>query len=216
MARGGFRRSGRRTGQNDVWRAVGVAVLSAGLILQTGCAGPQRRPPIEVWPDMDRQEKYKPQTESPLFPDRRSNRRPVEGTVAVGQLKQDAVFFTGETGGQWIGKIPVAITPSLLERGQQRFNIYCAPCHDRTGQGQGIVPKRSGWIPTNLMEQRVFEMPDGEIYSVISHGRRSMPGYKFQISEHDRWAITAYVRALQRSTLGTVNDVPPELRAELR
>jgi mono/diheme cytochrome c family protein len=191
-----------------------AAFLSFAIL--AGCAGPQRRPPIEVWPDMDRQEKYKAQTESPLFSDGRSNRRPIEGTVAVGQLKQDSVLTTGVSEGRWVGVNPAPVTRALLERGQERYNVYCTPCHDRTGQGQGIVPRKSGWIPTNLMEQRVFEMPDGEIYSVISHGRRSMPGYKYQILESDRWAITAYVRALQRSTLGTVADVPESLRAELR
>jgi mono/diheme cytochrome c family protein len=190
--------------------------FSLGVLLLAGCAGPQRSGPIEVWPDMDRQEKYKAQTESALFSDGRSNRRPVEGTVAVGHLKEDTVYTTGVENGQWIGKSPVAVSGDLLKRGQQRYNIYCSPCHDRTGQGQGIVPKKATWIPTNLMEERVAAMPDGEIYSVISHGRRSMPGYKYQVVEADRWAIVAYVRALQRSSLGTVEDVPSNLRSELR
>ncbi len=193
-----------------------ITFLVAAAFALVGCAGPQRRPPLEVWPDMDRQEKYKEQSASPLFSDGRSNRRPVEGTVAVGYLKEDELFYTGIQAGQWIGKNPVEVTPDLLRRGQQRFNIYCSPCHDRTGQGQGIVPKKAIWLPTNLMEDRVQTMPDGEIFSVISHGRRTMPGYKFQVVERDRWAIIAYVRALQRSTHGTVADVPPTLRSELR
>jgi mono/diheme cytochrome c family protein len=195
---------------------VEAIALGLGVLLLAGCAGPQRSGPIEVWPDMDRQEKYKAQTESPLFGDGRSNRRPVEGTVAVGYLKENTVFTTGTENGQWVGKSPVVVNAELLKRGQQRFNIYCAPCHDRTGQGQGIVPKKAAWIPTNLMEERVVGMPDGEIYSVIAHGRRSMPGYKYQVVESDRWAIVAYVRALQRSSLGTIEDVPANLRSELR
>ncbi len=193
-----------------------VTVLVAMIFVLAGCAGPQRRPPIEVWPDMDRQEKYKAQSVSPFFSDHRSNRTPVEGTVAVGYLKEDTVFTTGVSNGQWIGKNPVEITPDVLRRGQQQFNIYCAPCHDRTGQGQGIITKKVLWLPTNLMEDRVQEMPDGEIYSVVTDGRRTMHGYKFQITEQDRWAVVAYVRALQRSTRGTVADVPPTLRSELR
>lgn len=192
-----------------------IALLS-GIAILAGCAGPQRVPPIEVWPDMDRQEKYKAQSPSPLFSDGRSTRRPVEGTVALGQLREDGVLYSGVSEGQWVGKNPVEITPDLLRRGQQRYNIYCTPCHDRTGQGQGIVPKKASWIPTNLMEDRVFAMPDGEIYTVIADGRRTMPGYKYQISERDRWAIVAYVRALQRSSRGTVADVPPNLVSELR
>ncbi len=192
-------------------------ILPVAVLVLAGCAGPQRSTPIEVWPDMDRQEKYKPQTVSPLFSDGRSNRRPIEGTVAVGYLKEDVVFHTGVDKGMWVGKNPVPVTPDLLRRGQQRFNIYCSPCHDRTGQGAGPVSKKElSWQPTNLMEDRIQTMPDGEIYEVVSQGRRSMPGYRFQVEERDRWAIIAYLRALQRSTRGTVNDVPANLRPELR
>lgn len=191
-------------------------VLILGFALLAGCAGPQRVPPIQVWPDMDNQEKYKAQTTSPLFADGRSNRRPVEGTVAVGQLKEDGVFYTGVKDGMWVGQNPLPVNEELLRRGQQRYNIYCSPCHDRTGQGQGIVPKKAVWIPTNLMEDRVWEMADGEIFTVISAGRRTMPGYRYQIAERDRWAIVAYVRALQRSSRGTLADVPPNLVSELR
>jgi mono/diheme cytochrome c family protein len=193
------------------------AALAAMAALLAGCAGPQRMPPIEVWPDMDRQEKYKAQAPSELFSDGRSNRRPVEGTVAVGYLKEDTLFATGlDPNGMYTGKIPVEVTPELLKQGQRRYNTYCSPCHDRTGQGQGVVPKRTTWLPTNLMEDRVQTMPDGEIYNVVSHGRRSMPGYRFQIVERDRWAIVSYVRALQRATRGTVEDVPSDLRSDLR
>lgn len=193
-----------------------TAIITAALIVLAGCAGPQRTPPLEVWPDMDRQEKYKAQAPSSLFSDGRSNRRPVEGTVAIGYLKEDESFTTGIDKGMYVGKNPLEVTPELLKRGQQRFNIYCTPCHDRTGQGGGVVPKRAAWIPTNLMEDRVQTLPDGEIYNVIAQGRRTMPGYRFQIVERDRWAIVSYVRALQRATRGTIDDVPQELRSELR
>lgn len=194
----------------------GRAALAAAVVTAAACSGPQRTPPIMVWPDMDVQEKFKAQSGSPVFGDGRSNRRPVEGTVAVGHLKEENAATTGVEQGLWVGKMPVTVTPELLKRGQARFNIYCTPCHDRTGQGQGIVPKKATWIPTNLMEPRVVEMPDGEIFSVISQGRRSMPGYRFQILEADRWAIISYVRALQRASRGTVEDVPEPLRASLR
>jgi mono/diheme cytochrome c family protein len=98
-----------------------------------------------------------------------------------------------------------------------KFNTYCSPCHDRTGSGQGIVAiKTPTWQPSNLVDERVRAFNDGELYNVITHGRRSMPSYRFQIAERDRWAVVAYVRALQRAATGTVNDVPQELKAELR
>jgi mono/diheme cytochrome c family protein len=194
----------------------GFIALLLGMAFLAGCAGPQRVPPIQVWPDMDNQEKYKAQSSSPLFNDGRSNRRPVEGTVGIGQLKENAAFYTGVENGYWIGKNPVEVTPDLLRRGRQRYDIYCAPCHDRTGQGQGIVPKKTAWLATNLLEDRQREMADGEIYEVISNGRRTMHGYRYQIVERDRWAIVAYLRALQRASRGTVADVPPNLVSELR
>lgn len=172
-----------------------------------GCAGPSRRPPIEVFPDMDRQPKYKPQTE---------NRRPVPGTVAVGYLKEDEPFHTGISGGMYIGRNPLPMGKQTLLRGQERFNIYCAPCHDRTGTGHGIVSQRTSWLPSNLHDPRQKNMTDGELFAVISGGRRSMPGYKYQVPAGDRWAIVAYVRALQRATSGTLADVPEELKEELR
>jgi mono/diheme cytochrome c family protein len=166
---------------------------------------------------MDRQERYNPQTESPIFSDRRSSRPPVPGTVARGMLKEDDAFYTGLLpNNQYLGKNPLTITMDVLQHGQRRYNTYCSPCHDRTGQGRGVIGVRTNWIPTSLQEDRVKAFNDGEIFHVLSNGRRAMPPYKFQITEHDRWAIVAYVRALQRTTSGTVEDVPQELRADLR
>jgi mono/diheme cytochrome c family protein len=117
----------------------------------------------------------------------------------------------------YVAKNPLKIDKQTLQRGQERFNIYCAPCHDQAGSGHGIVPTRTpSWLPTPLIEQRERNMVDGEIFTVISQGRRSMPSYRFQIPEQDRWAIVAYVRALQRSTDARIEDVPDELRGELR
>ncbi len=196
---------------------LGLAAIVAGL---SGCGNfPTRTNPIEVHNDMDRQQKYKAQSMyrgAGLFADDRANRPPVPGTVAVGHLKDDDAAFRGIVNGQYLGTMPVKLDAALLKTGQTRFNTYCSPCHDRTGSGQGVVPKRTLWLPTNLHEDRVVAMPDGEIYDVISNGRRTMHGYKYQIVEADRWAIVAYVRALQRSDRGTINDVPAELRADLR
>lgn len=199
-----------------------LSLLSLTLVVfgLAGCSNfPTRSRPIEIFDDMDRQQKYKAQSlyrGQGIFADGRSNRMPVAGTVAVGHQKDDDAMFRGIVGGQYLGKNPIKIDAALLKTGQGKFNTYCSPCHDRTGSGQGIVPKRTLWLPTNLHEDRVVAMADGEIYDVISNGRRTMHGYRFQIVESDRWAVVAYVRALQRSDRGTVEEVPAELRADLR
>lgn len=198
------------------------SALALGLAVLSSCQNfPTRITPVEVFDDMARQLKYKPQTlyrgSDGLFADdMRSNRMPVPGTVAVGLLKDDDAMLRGAVNGQYLGKIPRKIDAALLATGQSKFDTYCSPCHDRTGSGQGIVPKRSLWLPTNLHEDRVVAMADGELYDVISNGRRTMHGYRFQIVEAERWAIVAYVRALQRSDRGTVEEVPAELRSDLR
>jgi mono/diheme cytochrome c family protein len=175
-------------------------VIAAALVL-AGCGSSSRRPPLEVFSDMRHQDKYRPQGQSAFFADGRASRGPVPGTVARGFLEKEG---------------PAPLTKALLLCGQERFNIYCAPCHDRTGSGQGIVAQRGGWIATNLVDDRVRQLPDAELFDIISHGKRSMPPYRFQIVERDRWAVVAYVRALQRAASGTIADVPVELRSELR
>lgn len=195
-----------------------LVVIIVSVIGLTGCGSSMSRvPPIEVWPDMKHQEKFKPQTASGLFADGRSNRPPVAGTVARGHLKDDSVFYTGMEGELYAGKNPLTIDVALLKQGQTKFNIYCTPCHDRAGTGRGIVPTRvPQWLPSDLTDDRIKGFNDGEIFNVITRGRRSMPSYRFQIEEKDRWAIVAYVRALQRASNGTVADVPQELRSDLR
>jgi mono/diheme cytochrome c family protein len=180
-----------------------ISIALAALAL-AGC-NTRRMPPIQVFPDMKQQPKYLPQAESRFFADGREFRRPVAGTVARGTLNQDAAAVN-----------PLPVTRATLERGQERFNVYCAPCHDRLGSGQGIVALRSSWLAVNLSEPRVVQMPDAQLYDTITHGKRTMPGYRFQVNELDRWAIVTYVRALQRASSGTLADVPPELRSELR
>ncbi len=195
-----------------------TSLLALALVALAGCAGQTTRStPIEVWPDMKRQYKSKPQTESLFFGDHRASRMPVPGTVARGFLKEDDAYFTGVVAGQYVGKNQQTINADLLKLGQMKFNTYCSPCHSRIANGKGIVPlKEPTWQPTNLQEDRVKAMVDGEIFSIITQGRRSMPSYRFQIVEKDRWAIISYLRALQRTTSGTLADVPQELRADLR
>lgn len=197
-------------------KLISGGLLAAAAFVLSGCAGPSRQPPIFVFPDMRFQGRYDPQTDRPFFTDHRVDQRPVEGTVARGLLKDDEGFYTGVVNHQYVGKNPLKIDAELMETGQRRFNTYCSPCHDRTGQGRGIVGQRAIWIPTNLTEDRVKQFNDGEIFTVITQGRRSMPAYRFQVSEHDRWAIIAYVRALQRATMGTADEVPADQRASLK
>jgi hypothetical protein len=193
-----------------------IAAAAAAIAL-AGCSGTtSRQPPIIVFPDMRFQGRYDPQERSQFFSDHRASRQPVPGTVARGQLNEDDVLFTGVVNNQYVGRNPVTITEDVMHTGQRRFNTYCSPCHDRTGHGRGVVAQRSIWIPTNLHEVRVKGFNDGEIFNVITHGRRTMPSYRFQITEQDRWAIVAYVRALQRTTSGTLDDVPADQRAGLK
>ncbi len=197
--------------------ALTLAVMAlAGL--SSACSNfTSRQPPIWVWFDMKKQDKYKPQMKGAFFEDGRTSRTPVEGTVAQETYRPDTAYSTGITdAGMYVAKNPEPLTREVLDRGQQRFNTYCAPCHDRTGSGRGIVPAKAVWVPGNLHDDRILNFVDGELYHVISSGRRTMPGYHLQVSEKDRWAIVAYVRALQRSWKGTMNDVPAELQAKVR
>lgn len=200
-----------------------LTLVALAAVALSGCAGiTSRSTQIEVWDDMDRQQKYRAQSANPIFADGRTQQAPPEGTVAVGFLKEDEAFHTGKTGGMYVGKNPLLAEDKLsdlkatLELGQKRFTTYCTPCHGRNGDGKGIVPaKVPTWSPQNLHEARLREYPDGEFFDVISNGRRSMKGYKFQIPERDRWAIVAYIRVLQRKD-ATIEDVPENLRSSVR
>jgi len=194
--------------------------LIAIALLTSGCGSPlkSRKPQLEVWDDMRRQEKFKPQQESTLFSDHRANRHPVEGAVARGHLRDDDVMHTGLASPDlYAGRNPLEINAELLQLGAARFNVYCTPCHDRAATGKGAVAlKAPAWQPSNLHDSRVKKMADGEIFYIVTNGKRSMPAYRFQIqSERDRWAVVAYVRALQRMSSGSVDDVPAEMRSSL-
>lgn len=194
-----------------------LLTLAAATLLLSACSSIQRDPPIQIWWDMKRQAKFRTEGETGLFADGRNTRTPPEDTVAQGYAFDDTAYNTGMDGVNYVGKSPVPVTAELLHQGQYRFNTYCAPCHDRTGQGKGIVPAHAPqWQPANLTEDRVVELADGDIFNVITNGRRTMPPYKYQIVTADRWAIIAYVRALQRAAHGTVADVPEAQKAQLQ
>jgi mono/diheme cytochrome c family protein len=173
---------------------------------------------MQVWPDMRLQPRFEAQGSTGLFPDGRQSRRRPEGVVARGHMDEESIFNTGLLeNGQYAGKMPIEVTEDILKEGQWRFNTYCSPCHDQTGMGRGMVPQRVNfsWQPANLTEQQYVERADGDIFNVITYGRRTMPSYGAQNRPADRWAIIAYLRVLQRAAHGTVNDVPDELRSSL-
>lgn len=186
-------------------------VLGMVLVLLSGCSSVQRNTPLQVWDDMKHQQKFKAQAPvAGIFADGRSNRLLPEDTVPRSGYRDDSPYNTGLENGMYVGKSPVPITPALLEQGQAKFNIYCSPCHDQTGMGRGIIPAHVPiWQPSNLTEDRVVQFADGDIFNVITNGRRTMPPYRFQVVVADRWAIIAYVRALQRAAHGTPAEAPP-------
>lgn len=194
-------------------RAVFVAILLIGLI-SIGCfrGVPSSKPPIHLNPNMDKQPKYKGQEESNFFEDGSTMRLPIEGTVARGELREDVVYYTGKDAqGNYVQRSPVPSTMATLRRGQERFDIYCSPCHGRTGYGQGMVVKRGMIPPPSFHDERTRKFPDGQIFDVVSNGVRNMPSYRHQIPVEDRWAIVAFVRALQRSQNATKSDIPQEV-----
>jgi mono/diheme cytochrome c family protein len=148
---------------------------------------------------MDIQLKYKPYRESDFFADKRDMRPPVEGTVARGQLKEDDHYYRGMIDGKPAHSFPssVVVNKKLLERGQNRYNIYCRSCHDGTGSGNGMVGRRMQIKPTTFHSDYMYAQPVGHFFDVITNGIRTMPSYRHQVPEADRWAIAAYIRALQ-------------------
>ena len=193
-----------------------LALLAAATVL-TGCRGQvSREPPLWIKHGMEFQPKYLAFEENSFYADGRNMRTPPAGTVAQGLLKEDDAYWRGGDSINMVAKNPLPITMTLLERGQDRFNIYCAPCHGRTGLGNGMIIQRGFMTPPSYYDERVIKMPDGQIYRTISYGVRNMPSYGKQIPEADRWAIVAYVRALQRSQRATMADVPDSVKANLR
>jgi hypothetical protein len=165
--------------------------------------------------DMHDQPKYEPLEQSAFFPDRRASRPPMAGTVARGHLDVDSPWATGKDGGQHVATVPIAVTRPVVERGAERYDIYCAPCHDRVGYGRGMIVLRGYKQPPSFHEERLRAMPAGYFFDVMTNGFGTMPSYAPQIPIADRWAITSYIRALQRSQHAAPGDVPAEVRAVL-
>ncbi len=194
-------------------------VLAVGLVI--GIAGKRgkisRKPPIEVFSDMDRQPKIRPQTPSEFFADGRASRPPVEGTVARGSHFLEEPLNSGMVAGttNFVAVNQLKVTDQLMARGHQRFEIYCSPCHGLQGDGNGVVKNLGMATVKSLHEPRIVQFGDGEIFYVITHGRNTMGSYESQIPVEDRWAIVAYVRALQLAQLGQAGDLPPDQKVAL-
>ena len=160
--------------------------------------------------DMQVQPKQNPFSRSDFFPDQRSERSPVEGTVARGELHADTYFYTGKIGSSPGDYMPFPVTKEVLERGRERFNIYCSPCHSPLGDGNGFIPSRGfSRRPPSYHIPRLQKAPLGYFYDVMSNGFGIMSDYSAQIQPRDRWTIVAYIRALQLSQNATKADVPP-------
>ncbi len=187
-----------------------------------------RKPPIYVFPDMKRQLKLRPQTPNEFFANGTSSQVAPAGTIGRGNPLEvggklvypfeDSPVWSGHAAGStnFIENNPFPVTAQLLRRGQERFNIYCSPCHDRQGTGMGVVKKWGLTTIKSLHEPAVVKQSDGELFFVITNGRNTMQPYGPNIPVDDRWAIVAYVRALQLSHLASIDDVRPELRGNLK
>ncbi len=181
-----------------------LAPLLLSLVLTSACA-----------PNMSQQPKYNPLSPSDFFADGRSERPAVAGTVPRGAPRANDPFYTGRENGEVVERMPVPVTAQLLARGRQRFDIYCSPCHGRTGDGSGMVVRRGFRQPPSYHIQRLVNAPDGHFFEVITNGFGEMYSYASRVPPADRWAITAYIRALQFSQDATLDDVPPAERSRL-
>lgn len=179
-----------------------AGVFALGITL-SACQGQlSEKPPIHPNMNMDQQPRVEAQEENNFFADGRAMRQPVEGTVARGLAKTDRAYYEGvDENGEFIDYIPVDLTKSFLYRGKERYEIYCTPCHGQTGAGDGVIMEGNyGYVPApSYHDQRVRDLSDGELYSAIYNGVRTMPSYSTQVPVEDRWAIVAYIRALQES-----------------
>lgn len=199
-----------------------VALIPPALIAMERY-GTRTTPRIHIIPDMDFQAKAKTQSASSIFEDGRSMRAPVEGTLAFGEWIEDEYHATGKVADQWGTGYPFPIDEAVMQRGRERYDIYCGVCHGLDGLGRGPVSVRAeslqeaAWIPpTDLHDERLLTVPEGQLFDVITNGIRNMPAYAGQITVDDRWAVVAYVRALQRSRNADRDDLPADRQEDFK
>lgn len=184
-----------------------VCLLSSALLI-SATAGCRR--------DMFQQPSEKPLERSGFFQDNQMASRPLPAhTVARGHLDEDEAYYTGKIGTNLVTTFPIPITHDVLARGQERFDIYCAPCHGRTGEGNGMIPKRGYPQPPSYHIDRLREAPVGHFFDVMTRGYGVMYSYAARVDPQDRWAIAAYIRALQLSRDAKISDLPPDEQAKL-
>ena len=202
VGRGGTNRIGSLVRKRGAARLVATVALAGTLL--AGCRL-----------DMHLQPKYLPEQPTDFFGDGRSERQPVPGTVARGHLRLDELLYTGKENGVVVDKFPFAITHADLERGRERYNIYCSPCHDYTGSGRGMIVQRGLPAPPSFHIDRLRQESAGHFVDVITNGFGAMYSYAARVEPEDRWRITAYIRALQLSRHATVQNVPEAERQKL-
>lgn len=204
---------------------VALSLIPIGMVYKARSTRGRATTRIQVVYDMDDQVSHKTQTRNSFFADGMAMRQPVAGTVARGQAWTDDPLYKGMVEGDtlFVTEFPVEVTSALVDRGQERFNIYCLPCHGASGNGNGLVNARATFLaegtwtpPTDLTSQQVIDRPVGHIYNTIARGIRNMPSYGSQIPVEDRWAITAFVRALQLTRNANIEDLPAEARTGLQ
>jgi hypothetical protein len=191
---------------SQLWQAPSIKLflVAAALFILSGCS------------NMEIQGRYQPLQESAFFPDGRSARPPAPGALPFGIPEEDDVYFTGLTeDGMFVETMPVEISLEMLERGRERYDIFCAPCHGLDGYGQGMIVQRGFPAPQSFHIDRIRQAPDGHIYSAIANGFGRMFAYDYRIPPADRWAITAYVRVLQFSQQASMDQLPPDEQIEM-
>ena len=198
---------GRETHGNGRTSGAGVAQTLLSVLLLIALSACRQK--------MSNQPKYDPLEPSDFFSDGMSARPRIPGTVARGELANDTFLATGRINGGDGDGYPFAINAQLMDRGQERFNIYCSVCHDRAGDGNGMIPSRGLRRPPSFHTDALRNAKTGHFFDVMTNGFGAMPSYAVQIPVADRWAIIAYVRALQLSQNGTMNDLPADQRAKL-
>jgi mono/diheme cytochrome c family protein len=206
-----------------LWITAGVMLIPIGMVYASWDST-TTQPRVHLVKDMDKQDRFHAQGQTPLFADGRMSRAQVQGTVAEGQYFEDESFVTGKSGEDYLTAMPagIEVDDAMLARGQKQFEIYCGLCHGNTGAGDGSIHERASslaaqglavWVqPTDLNSKRIMGMEDGKIFETITNGLGTMPAYAAQISPQDRWAIIAYTRALQ-TEYGVAGPSAEELAA---
>lgn len=194
------------------WSLILMGITSITLVTSCFQGSTSEKPPIHLNPNMDYQEKFRPQSENAFFENRMSMRMPVSGTVPRGGLKDDSRIYNGkDEDGNFLDRVPFELSVRDIEKGRERYNIYCTPCHGLMGDGNGSIPKRGFPPPPTFHNDRARAFSDGFIYDKIANGSAIMPSYAHQISLKDRWAIVAYIRALQLSQYAGKAEITGDL-----